>query len=179
MLDFSLVDRGEGSLAELAGALRVADLHALTDEMIDRVRAIIADVNDVDVVFVPTDGTGAAGWTLSELLTHVSHTSDEAAAFGSMLARGIALDPATFRGRRHDTLPTVADVQARLAESRRMRHALFDSWPNDPDYATPLLWGSRFGTLNAPALAMFGLYHAHSHLEQIQRTVAQAKAARR
>ena len=66
------------------------------------------------------------------MIAHVTASSEEGAAFSSLTARGI---PASERPR-YETpwrdITTVEQVIQRLEESRRMRHAYLDTWPDNP-----------------------------------------------
>ncbi len=190
MIDFSVVRRGEKTLGELAEGLRVEDLHALTDEMIDRELEIIADAVDADVVFQPVDpqakDTFAATeaevnmpWTLGHVIVHATASSEEAAAQASSLARGVQVNGRSRYEVPWLTIHTMAQVRARLEESRRMRHALLDSWPDAPHLEVTYTAGYP-GAKPVNALGRFisGLSHDDSHLEQLREVMRQAKAAR-
>jgi len=145
-----------------------------------------------DVTFVPADpaandtfapagsdaGVVTLPWTLGHVIVHVTASSEEGAALALTLARGL---PVMGRSRYEtpwETLTTVAQLVQRLEESRRMRLALLDAWPDQPhlDNAdTPI---PQFGPLNPVARFVLGLSHDQSHVDQIQDIVAQAKAAR-
>jgi hypothetical protein len=51
LLDFTGVNNGPRTIADVAASLTKADLYRLTDEMIDTIQAIIADATDEDVTF--------------------------------------------------------------------------------------------------------------------------------
>jgi len=192
MLDFTPLRNGDTTMADLTARLRVHDLRDLTNEMIDVQRAAIAESSDADVTFVPADpsandtfapaGSDAAvvtlPWTLGHVIVHVTASSEEGAALALTLARGL---PVMGRSRYEtpwETVTTVAQLVQRLEESRRMRLALLDAWPDQPhlDNAdTPI---PQFGPLNPVARFVLGLSHDQSHVDQIQDIVAQAKAAR-
>ena len=55
MLDFEPVRCKQMTVNELAAPLSLADLRNLTNEMVDRMQALIADCKDEDVVFEPVD----------------------------------------------------------------------------------------------------------------------------
>ncbi|MBL8055804.1 MAG: DinB family protein [Anaerolineales bacterium] len=191
MLDFSPVRRKELTMAELVQALTPADLRRLTDEMVDGMLGLIAEAVDADVVFVPLDPDAhdsAASeaeavdlaWTLGHVVVHATASSEEAAWLAAELARGVPL-PDKRRSRYEvpwETVTTIAQCRARLEESRRMRLATLDVWPDAPHLDNAYqLWdnGPR-----ASAVERFvrGLAHDDSHLGQIKDIVAQAKAAR-
>ena len=192
MLDFTPLRNGDTTMADLTARLRVHDLRDLTNEMIDLQRAAIAQSSDADVTSVSADpaandtfapagsdaGVVTLPWTLGHVIVHVTASSEEGAALALTLARGL---PVTGRSRYEtpwETVTTVAQLVQRLEESRRMRLALLDAWPDQPhlDNAdTPI---PQFGPLNPVARFVLGLSHDQSHVDQIQDIVAQAKAAR-
>ncbi len=184
MLDFEKVRQGEQTLAGLARDLSPTDLHRLTDEIIDSVLAIIAEATAADVVFVPEDpdardSSGVSAeinlpWTLGHVILHTTASSEEAAALASTLARGIE-----FEGRlRYEpdwrTIRGVAQVRARLEESRQMRHAFLATWPSPPHLDVVSTGFVTYGPLNAPARFLLGLMHEDEHLEQMREILRQA-----
>ncbi|HEX6287831.1 MAG TPA: DinB family protein [Herpetosiphonaceae bacterium] len=188
MLDFSPVARREKALADLAEGLTPGELHALTDEMIDTMLSIIAGANDADVVFVPHDphahDSGASeeeatmAWTLGHVVVHTTAGSEEAAAVAAWLARGVH-----FEGRSHaethwTTIRSIEQVRARLEESRRMRHAFLNAWPDEPRLDLIVTPVPIFGPMNAVARFLFGLFHEDGHLDQLREIMRQARAAR-
>jgi hypothetical protein len=66
-----------------------------------------------------------------------------------------------------------------LEESRRMRLASLELWPNPPQldnhYEVP---GWPTGPINGMTRFMLGLSHDNAHLMQIQEIVRQSQAAR-
>ncbi|NJN83793.1 MAG: DinB family protein [Caldilineaceae bacterium] len=189
MLDFAALRNKTMTLNELVDGLTVDDLRNETDEMIDAMLAMIADSVDADVTFVPQDpeanDTFAAtpeevgiSWTLGHLVVHVTASSEEAAALAAELARGVPL-----HGRSRSEIPwqemkSIAQCRARFEESRRMRHASLDMWPDSP--YLDLMDQSRPDTPPINAIGRFvrGLSHDFSHLAQIEDVVAQAKVGR-
>ena len=103
MLDLTPVRNKEMSYAELVADMKVADLQALTNEMIDYQLNLLAGCTDADVVFVPVDpeaddpyAADAAdadlAWTLGHLIVHVTASSEESAALAAEMARGVVRD---------------------------------------------------------------------------------------
>lgn len=179
MLDFTPLRQGKRSLVDIAQPLTKANLYTLTDEMIDTELDIIADVNDQDVIFVPTDPDAQdIPWTLAHVIAHATATSEETAAQASTLARSV---PITGRSRYEvpwETLRTAAQLQRRLQESRRMRHAFLNAWPDEPNLA--LIWElPNLGTLNAIGSFILGLSHEDRHLEQLREIMRQSYATRK
>jgi hypothetical protein len=184
MLDFARVRQGEQTLADLARDLSLADLHRLTDEMIDAVLAIIAEATAADVVFVSEDpaahdafGAGEEAnlaWTLGHVILHTTASSEEAAALASTLARGIEVTGRSRYEQDWRAIRGVAQVRARLEESRRMRHAFLDTWPSQPHLDLVDTGFARYGPLNAPARFLLGLMHEDEHLPQMREILRQA-----
>ncbi len=194
MIDFSPMRDGEVSYMDYAARENIgpAELRALSDESVDYLLGLLADLTNADIVFDPDDpdaddpfaveGEEAIGWNFGHLIAHVTASSEEGAALSSLLARGI---PASERPR-YETpwrdIKTVDQVRQRLEESRRMRNAYLETWPD-----APLLnivrdvserFTARFGEMNAPAAFLFGLSHEVGHYEQIEEVRRQALAAR-
>jgi hypothetical protein len=190
MLDFTPVQKKEMSLRQLTSHLTQDDLRDLTNEMIDKVLSQIADCVDADVTFVPNDpeanDTFAASedevrlaWTLGHVIVHITASSEESAVIASELARGVP-----FRGGRSRsevpwrTVTTIAQCRHRLEESRRMRLASLDMWPDEPDLTNSYQPSPEYESRNAIIRFVLGLQHDDSHLDQIAKIVRQAKEAR-
>ena len=104
---------------------------------------LIAECVDADVVLVPDDPEAddpwAAtpeetnmSWTLGHVIVHTTASSEESAALAAEMARGVAL-----HGRSRYEVPwqemrTIEGCRQRLEESRRMRLASLEMWPDDP-----------------------------------------------
>lgn len=194
MIDFSPMRDGDLSFMDYAAREDIgpAELRALNEESVDYLLQLIDGLTDADIAFDPDDpaaddpfaveGEEGIGWNLGHLIAHVTASSEEGAALGSLLARGI---PAAERPR-YETpwrdITTVGQVRQRLAESRRMRNAYLETWPD-----APLLhvvrdiserFTARFGEMNAPAAILFALSHEVGHYAQIEEVKRQALAAR-
>jgi hypothetical protein len=190
MLDFSPFNDGQMSIADLARTLTPSDLRTLTNEMIDTMLALIEDCEDADVLFVPYDPHAydefAAdeevvdlAWTLGHVIVHTTASSEEAAFLAAELARGV---PVRLRRSRYEvpweTVTTIAACRQRLEESRRMRLASLEMWPEKPDLENFYFYRQKRQKINARMRFLFGLKHDNSHLEQIAEIVRQAKEAR-
>lgn len=188
MLDFAAVRRGEKTIADLAAGLTIDDLRVLTNEMVDRQLSQIGSATDADVVFTPLD-PGAddpyaadeaernISWSLGHLIVHVTASSEEGAFIAAEMARGI--EP---HGRSRSEIPwesvtTIAQCRHRLEESRRMRLAMLDVWPDKPYLDLTTQQNPSAPALNAIGRFLRGLSHDASHLDQIDEVVRQAKAA--
>jgi hypothetical protein len=190
MLDFSQYHTRKTLLSQLVENLQAGNLIKLTNQMIDEMFSLIADCDDADAVFVPTDpdahDSAAATdeelkmpWTLGHVIVHVTASSEEAAAIAAELARGVS-----HRGGRSrsevpwQSIETIDDCRRRLDESRRMRLACLNMWPDNPDLENRVK-SHRGDWLNAVGQFTSGLAHDDAHLEQIAKVISQSKAHRR
>jgi hypothetical protein len=189
MLDFSRLRTREATLDDLMSGLTVSDLHDLTNEMIDYQLALIADCTDDDVTFVPQDPAAedkyatdesetALAWTLGHVIVHVTASSEEKAFLAAEQARGIDREGRSRYETPWQTVTTIAQLRQRLEESRRMRLATLDVWPDEPDLDLTIIYRWLRGSMNAVARFAMGLFHDDDHLEQIAEIVRQAQAAR-
>jgi hypothetical protein len=190
MLDFSPVRRKETTLQELSAGLNRTDLRDLTAEMCDLQLRLIDGIEDADTYFVPDDPEAndryAAkpedvhlSWTLGHVIVHATASSEEQAALALTLARGLPVrDRSRYEVPWHEA-NTAAFLRSRIAESRRMRLAMLDAWPDEPHLEVVHSPAEGFPALNAIAKFVSGLAHDDAHLGQIERIVQQARAARR
>lgn len=190
MLDFTSVRSKEIKISQLAEGLTPADLAYLTNEMVDTMLGLIADCTDADVTFIPNDPQAndtyavnpdevKLSWTLGHVIVHTTASSEESAFLAAELARGVP-----FHGRsRHEipwkTVTTIAQCRQRLEESRRMRLASLELWPDPPDLENSYEVAPGADPTNALTRFVRGLAHDDSHLEQITEIVRQARAARK
>ena len=186
MLDFTPVWERETTLRELVADLAAADLRELTNNMIDTMLDLIADCEDEHVTFVPADpdandiyATDEAekniAWTLGHVIVHTTASAEEAAAIAAELARGV-----DFHGRSRSEVPwqtvtTIQQCRQRLEESRRMRLASLDMWPDQPHLDNAYTPFDLVGEVHAVGAFALGLAHDTSHLGQIAEIVRQAK----
>ncbi len=193
-LDLTPLIQREVKPIDFAAELGVEALRRAANESIDFMLDLIADLDDADVVFEPHDpdahdpyavaGEDHIGWSVAHLIAHVTASTEEWAAYSSILARGIRY---TKEPRlRYETpwreITTQAQCVQRLEESRRMRLAALDMWPDAPDLDTTRELSERFieviGQINAPAAFLFGLMHEVEHHAQLVDAANQARAAR-
>jgi hypothetical protein len=192
MIDFSPLLRREVQAIDFARQLSLDDLRAITNQSIDTMLAIINDLSDAEVTFIPYDpdahdphapeGEQHAGWNLAHIIAHVTSGSEEGAALSSLLARGFP----TAERPRYETpwqaITTRAQCVQRLEESRRMRLAYLDTWPDQPHLdvyrdVSPR-YTARVGLVNAPAAFIHGVAHEVGHFDQMREVARQAIAAR-
>lgn len=191
MLDFTDVHQTDLTYKQFVEREGVTanDLPALTNEMIDRMVALIQDCVDADVTFVPSDpeandtfaaneGDVNLAWTLGHVIVHTTASAEEAASLATEAARGVE-----WRGGRSryevpwESVTTIEQCRARLEESRRMRLALLNAWTQPPHVENVY---EPYAGIQHNCISRFvaGLGHDASHLAQIEKIVAQAKAAR-
>jgi hypothetical protein len=188
MLDFGPVRQKEKTWVELTAGLTVEDLRDLTNEMVDTMLALIADCTDDCVTFVPDDPVASDSyaidqaevnmpWTLGHVIVHTTASAEESAVLAAELARGVAVQPRRSRSERPwRTITTIAQCRQRLEESRRMRLASLEMWPDEPYLDN--FYQARAGGVEMTAVIRFvlGLSHDDSHLGQIEEIVRQAQA---
>jgi hypothetical protein len=196
--DFSPVERGEMLLIDWTqreGITTAAQLRAITTAVLDEIAGILGRADDAAVTFIPDDPLANdpfapederyQGWSMAHLVVHTTASAEEWAAVASILARGIAYTPEPRLRFETDwrTVTTRAQVDARLAESRRMRLGYLDTFPDMPNLTirrelSPRFI-ERFGEMNAIAAYLFGLRHEVGHLAQMRDALAQAQSAAR
>jgi hypothetical protein len=96
-----------------------------------------------------------------------------------MLARGV---PITGRSRYEvpwQTISRVTQLRERLLESRRIRHAYLNAWPDSPHLDITYL-AKYPGAVPRNAITMFigGLSHEASHLDQIADILQQTQTSK-
>ncbi len=191
MIDFGPLRRKEKSLREISQGLGWNDLKQLTDEIVDQQLRLIAEVEDQDVAFIPNDpqaddtsaaveGERSLAWTLGHVIFHTTASSEEGTAQALELVRGVQI-PVGARSRSEvpwQPATTAGFLRQRLKESRRMRQAMLDAWPDAPDLLNE--YRSRLESKGQNALDRFlsGLSHEEGHLAQIADIVRQARAGR-
>jgi hypothetical protein len=188
MLDFSAIRSGSATFADIASSLTKADLYKLTDEMIDTMQNIVADATDADVVLVPQDPNANdtygksedkdLAWTLGHVVVHATASSEESAALALTLARGLEVEGRSRYETPWESVTTAAQIHQRLEESRRMRKAMLDAWPDQPDLAITTSPFPGAGALNAIGRFIIGLFHDNAHLEQLKEIMRQAREVR-
>lgn len=189
MLDFAAYKERRITFQELVAGLDKEDLARLTNEMIDKMLSQIAPCEDGDVVFVPQDPQAedlfAANsadthlpWTLGHVIVHVTASSEESAALAAELARGVEMHGRSRYEVPWQSVTTIAQCRARLEESRRMRLASLEMWPEPPHLENTYVPWPKLGAINAAGRFVLGLRHDWDHLHQIDDIVRQAMAAR-
>jgi hypothetical protein len=166
--------------------LSVEELRVLTNRMVDTILDLIKDSTDADVVHVPEDPDAydsaastedelRISWTLGHVIVHTTASSEESAALAAELARGV-----TFHGRSRSEVPwrtvtTIEQCRHRLEESRRMRLASLDMWPDKPYLDNTYAPREGAAPINCVRRFLNGLHHDESHLGQIERIVKETQ----
>lgn len=190
-IDFTPVNNGDMKLGDFAKTLDVDDMRAATHESIDYLISLIEHLDDAAIVFDPVDpnandpyaaeGEEEIGWSIGHLIAHVTASSEEGAAFSSILGRGIPIG-----GRlRYETpwreITTKAQCLQRLEESRKIRLACFDALPDEPHLDVYRDMSERaqkrLGHLNLVGAYLYGLTHEIGHYEQIKAVIQQIEGA--
>ena len=173
-------------LPDGADAVTLDDLWRLTNALIDQVEKMLRRCKDADVIFVPVDpladdpgaaesGEAAMPWTLGHIVVHMTASSEESAALAAELARGVA-----YHGRSRSetpwiTMTTIAQCRARLEESRRMRLASLNLWPDAPHLANTYAPAPGVAEMGPVARFLSGLRHDAGHLAQLADVIRQAR----
>ncbi len=175
------------TLPTTTDGLTVDDLRGLTNEMIDTMLELIKDCRDADVTFDPVDPDAydleaanddelRISWSLGHVIVHVTASSEEAASIAAELARGVQ-----WHGRSRSEVPwrtvtTIEQCRHRLEESRRMRLASLDMWPDQPYLENTYQPRPDIDPINCVRRFLNGLRHDTNHLAQIEEIVRQATA---
>lgn len=191
-IDYSKVKAGEEKIADLAQRVSKADLRAATNQSIDYLLDLTRSLSDEQIIFEPhdpdandpyaaTEEEKNISWTFAHLIAHVSASSEEGAAFSSLLARGIVITERPRYETPWREITTQAACIQRLEESRRMRLAYLDTWPDTPFLDVYRAQSERsierVGKLNAPASFLYALSHEVGHYAQIKDVARQARDA--
>jgi len=163
-----------------------AELARETEASVAGFLALLADATDADIVAVPDDPAAVdaaadpadrgLAWTIAHNVVHATASAEEYAVVAADLARGVE-----FHGRpRYETpwraITTVAGCRQRLAESRRIRLASLQMWPDAPDLGKGYAPWRESGWVNAQGIFAWGLAHDENHRRQIAGILAQIRA---
>lgn len=189
MINLAYLTERKVTFAKLVAELTPADLRDLTNQMIDRQLALIAGCDDAAVIFVPDDPQAddpyaaepteaKLAWTLGHVIVHVTATSEETAFIAAEMARGVVREGRSRYETPWETVTTIAQCRARLEESRRLRLATLDVWPNPPHLDVTIPYRRLPEPVNPIGRFVMGMLHDADHLGQIEDIVRQAQAAR-
>lgn len=189
MLNFEPLRENTKTVADLVAGLTVEDLRVLTDEMIDTIWGLIEHCRDEDVTFEPMDPEAYdpyaerpkdvdLAWNLGHVIVHITASAEESAFLAAEMARGV---PNHGRSRYEvpwEQINTLEVCRLRLEESRRMRLASLDLWPDEPHLENVYQAWKGGPKVNAVGRFVLGLKHDDDHLNQICAIVQQAEVAR-
>ncbi|MGF1505861.1 MAG: DinB family protein [Anaerolineae bacterium] len=186
MLDFSAVKAKQVSMNEFASSLSIDDMREFTNETVEKMISLIEQCSDSDIIFVPDDPEAndvaacnphdrTLAWTIGHNVVHATASAEEYAFSAAELARGVE-----FHGRSRSEVPwqaiqTVEQCLHRLEESRRMRLASLEMWPDDPNLDIGYLPWRESGFVNAKGIFTWGLAHDTDHNHQIRKILEQAR----
>jgi hypothetical protein len=179
----------EITIEEMCRHLSLDDLRSLTNEMVDTMLHMISECVDEDVTFVPedpkaydnvaaTEGEVHMPWTLGHVIVHTTASAEEAAFLAVELARGVQREGRSRSEVHWTTMQTIEQCRERLEESRRMRLASLNVWPDKPYMENVTKVSYLEGPINPIARFVLGLRHDDGHLGQIADVVRQARSAR-
>lgn len=183
MIDFSPVLSKQTTLRHCMADLTLDDLRRLANEITDTIQAMLETCSDADITFVPhdpqaDDSPEGFGWTIGHVLAHITAGAEETAFLAAELARGVEQHGRSRYEVPWESITTVAQCQQRLEESRRMRLATLDVWPDTPYLETTQEMPFLGEHVNAYGHFGLGLMHDGMHLKQIAETIRQAHKAR-
>lgn len=187
MLNFKAVRDKILTFDELTRHLAIADLRALTNEMIDRELDLMRICTNECVTFIPQDphahdpfakdaGESAVAWTLGHVIVHATASSEEAAFIAAEMARGVEPHGRSRYETPWESVTTIAQCRRRLEESRRIRLATLDLWPDAPHMEILFRRAPDKPAYTAVGRFVLGLRHEDDHLAQIAEIVRQAQA---
>ena len=190
MLDFTEVNLYQAPMDRFASSLNATDLYQLTNASVDRLVALIEQCSDDDIVYRPNDPKAfdayaarfrpeeaTMGWSIAHNIVHTTASGEEYAFNAAELVRGVP-----YHGRsRYETpwqsITTTEQCLTRLEESRRLRLASLELWPDEPDLQNGVTPWRESGWVNGIGLFCWGLAHDQSHWQQIQKILSQLPVA--
>ena len=114
---------------------------------------------------------------MGHVIVHVTATSEETAFIAAEMARGVVREGRSRYETPWETVTTIAQCRARLEESRRLRLATLDVWPNPPHLDVTIPYRRLPEPVNPIGRFVMGLLHDADHLGQIEDIVRQTQTA--
>jgi DinB superfamily len=185
MPDYQAVLNDTMTIDAFVAGLTIDDLRSLTHEMVDKMQDLIADCEDADVTFVPRDPEAddpfaereedvKLAWNLGHVIVHTTASAEESAALAAELARGVENHGRSRYETPWQSITTIKQCLQRLEESRRIRLASLEMWPDQPHLDNTYKPRDDVPHVNCMGRFILGLVHDDSHLEQIAGIVRQA-----
>lgn len=188
MLDFASIWNRNQKLSSLAAPLQKGELRALTNESINKMQQLIAECDDTDALFVALDPKATdqeavpedqrVGWTIGHAIVHATASAEQNAFLAAELARGIAFHGGSRYEVPWERITTIAQCRQRLEESRRMRLASLDMWPDEPHFETKRRLDFLDDDVDCRAQFLLGIAHDQIHVDQLAEIVRQARETR-
>lgn len=189
IIDFQPILMKEKNLLDLASGYTQTDLIDTLNWYIDfTMNVVVNTTSDKQATDIPIDPHAddpyAAseeerhmGWSLVHLVTHITASAEEGAAFSSILARGIAISGRLRKEYDWRRVTTRTFALQRLEECRRICLGYLATWPDQPDFSTLRIMPEHLNRLkaNAPVSFVYGLLHWYNHIEQIQNASGQVR----
>jgi len=181
-IDFGPFWRREKTLAEYAAQTDLKGLIEADGELVARQLALLEGVSKAEVAFVPAvrEVGEERAWSLQEQVVHLVGMAEEGVYQALGLARGLEVAVALVGYADADGMDGASDAGAlrkRIEDSWRVRRALFEAWPSRPHMDNTFKgWVERRGEVNALARLGLVVMHDQAHVEQIEATLAQARA---
>lgn len=187
MIDLNQLEKRD--VSELVTGQTPDDLRRLVHDMVEAQLAMIEGTVDADVTFTPvdeaahdaaaaTEGEVGMAWTLGHVIVHNCASAEESAFLAAELARGVPNHGRSRHERHWTTMHTLQDCREVLEESRRMRLATLEVWPQRPNLELQHEVWTGGPIVNAMGRFVVGHVHERSHFDQIREIVRQAAAAR-
>jgi hypothetical protein len=176
-------------LSDQQGNFTWEQLVEANNASVDHVLTLIRDLPDSYVTFQPVDEDAYDpysadrsdkydAWTLGHVVVHITASAEEAAARASMLARGVTIEQRMRYETPWESVTTIQELVDRLEESRKIRNAYYQAWPNKPQLeVTYDEYEKHFGKVNAIGIGLLGLKHDYDHYGQLEDIIGQARAA--
>ena len=169
-IDYQAANERRWSVVDQFTHVKPTDLVPLTNDIFDRIAALLVGVNDVTFIPARAASDGEDEWNLAHVICHLTAGLEENACSSSILARGAELSSRARAETDWEMVGTSDQLDQRLAESRRITLAYLGAWPDQPNLQN-IAEHAYFGPLNCVAQFVIGVVHARSHLEQIAKLV--------
>lgn len=194
-VDFTPIQKREAKIMAWAAPFSLDDIRAAANHGIDFMLNILDGLMDTDVTFLPEDPEANdpyapaelqnIGWSIGHLVLHVTASTEEYTSTAAVVARGINYprEPRLrYEADWQVACQTVEECRQRILESKRMRNAALDSFPDQPNPDSRWERSEKFieifGELDAKGAYLMGLSHEYGHHAQFLEVKRQALAAR-
>jgi hypothetical protein len=111
------------------------------------------------------------------VIVHTTASAEEAAFLAAEMARGVQPHGRSRYETPWEMVTTIAQCRQRLQESRRMRLASLEMWPDEPHLENVYEAWPGGPPVNVLGRFVLGLRHDSDHLDHIAKIVHQAQTA--